>query len=250
MLFYGIFLLIASVIAGTLSSVVGMASVILYPALLFVGLPPIMANVTITVGIIFSGTSAVLSSKRELKGQGSVTLHVMAFAVIGAIIGSIILLHSSNKSFQDVAPFVILLSGVLMLIPKKQSAYVHESVSKTASAIAAIAIVVVGIYVGYFGAGGGVLMAAILIRIIDAPYAICNAVRNVSTLTMNAVSALIFIFTTPISWSALVVLAVGLFIGGYIGPIIVRVIPSAIMKYSVAIGAIILAAFLAYQAYF
>ncbi|KRN40666.1 hypothetical protein IV51_GL001287 [Fructilactobacillus fructivorans] len=63
MLFNGIFLLIASVIAGTLSSVVGMASVILYPALLFVGLPPIMANVTITVGIIFSGTSAVLSSK-------------------------------------------------------------------------------------------------------------------------------------------------------------------------------------------
>lgn len=244
-----LFLLLISIIAGVINGIVGMAVLVLYPALIYVGVSPIEANMTITVGLLFGGTSVVLSSRKELHGMKKQTTIITAIALIGGIIGSFILLHSSTKSFQEIVPIVIFLSGILMLLPQNHNI---QKITDTlwAKTIAIIALILVGIYTGYFGAGSVLLLIAILSRIIDKPYANYNAVRNVVSLTINTVSALIFVFNGHIDWKALIIIAIGLVIGGHFGPIIVRYIPTKVMKYSIGIFAIILAIYLGFTTYF
>ncbi|CAM2791436.1 sulfite exporter TauE/SafE family protein [Fructilactobacillus fructivorans] len=244
-----IFLVVAGVISGVLESTVGLASLVAYPAMLLAGFAPIVANVTNTVGFAFSDSSAILASQKELKGQSKIIMKVIVFAGIGTIIGSLILLNSSNKSFENVAPIIIMISGILMLLPKSQRQLTETHMTWFGKIITAIALVLVGMYLGYFGAGGGVMLIAILLRAVNQPYAICNAIRNFVSLILNWISAVIFMFTMPINWVALIAITIGLLVGGYIGPSIVRHIPSKIMKYGVGIGAVVLAICLGIKTY-
>lgn len=241
-------MLVASILGGIMNGIVGMATVALYPTLLYVGVPPIIANVTITVGLLFSDFSAVLSSRREFKRVVPETIKFSTLITAGAIVGAIVLLFSSSKSFKEITPVVILLSGILMMIPKKDNT--HKSISKIVLIISAIATLLVGVYVGYFGAGAGILMTAVLSISNDYEYAENNAVRNVSALCAHIVTVVIFIFTMKIEWLIVPLIAIGLFIGRYLGPIIVRYVPSKVMRYVVSIFAIVVALILGYQAFF
>ncbi|WP_225349320.1 sulfite exporter TauE/SafE family protein [Fructilactobacillus fructivorans] len=244
-----VLLIIAGIFSGIMGTAVGLASVISYPSMLAAGLSPIVASVTNIVGFAFSNMSAVASSQRELKGRGKTILKVVIFAGLGSAIGSLILLKSSNKSFADIAPVVIMLSGLLIMWPKSKKQQTETHLSLWGKALTAIALTVVGMYLGYFGAGGGILIMAILLRALNESYAVDNAIRNVMSLVMNWISAIIFIFTIQINWPVLITLTIGLIIGGYIGPAIVRHIPSNIMKYGVGILAILLAIYLGIKTY-
>ncbi|ANZ58928.1 sulfite exporter TauE/SafE family protein [Fructilactobacillus lindneri] len=243
-----IILVVTSIISGTLNGVVGMATLALYPAMLYVGIEPITANVTITVGLLFSDASAVLSSRKELKADVPETIKVSALVTFGSLFGSIILLYSSTESFKKVVPIIILFSGILMALPKKHSS--AGKVKTWVKLVSIIALAAVGVYEGYFGAGTGVLLTAVLSRITTAPYAEYNATRNMAALCADILSVIIFIFTIPIDWLVVPIIAVGLFLGGYLGPIVVRFIPSKVMQYGISIFAIIVSLYLGYQAFF
>ncbi|WP_263854087.1 sulfite exporter TauE/SafE family protein [Apilactobacillus micheneri] len=235
------------IISGVVNSIIGMASLISYPALISVGIPPVLANASNTVALISSGISSTLSSLRELKDHWKQAIPVILLNGIGGLIGSILLLHSSNAAFSKIIPFLIFFAACSILIPTKHK---NESEEKKNLFWEYVLLGLVGIYVGYFGAGAGVIMIAVLSRIMNSSYNVYNATRNVATLASNLMASIVFILVANLYWKEIVILAIGLFIGGFIGPIIVRYIPTKIMKNGVGIFAILLSIYLFIKAFF
>lgn len=246
-MFSTVFLLLMSLLAGVLTGIVGMASLTIYPVLLSLGIPPVSANATATVATVGAGVSTVLSSLKELKGHWRLALTVGALSTAGSITGALILAHSSNAGFAKVAPIFILMAGVLLLAPAPATP--TKWPARWQRVLQWLAVSLIGCYNGYFGAASGLLMIAVLSRVIGGPYPTYNAIRNFAALLDNVFSTLIFIFMVPIQWSVMIPLLVGLVLGGYVGPIIVRYIPSAVIKKLVGVVALILAAYLGWQAY-
>lgn len=241
------YLLIMSLIAGVLTGIIGMASLTLYPVLLSVGVPPISANATITMATVGAGIGTVSSSLRELKHHWRMAITVAILSTCGSIVGALVLIHSSNSGFKKIVPFFILWAGIMLLWPNaKRKSYGNGTII---TGIEWASIVFIGLYNGYFGAASGLLMIAILSKVVGGKYTTYNAIRNFSSFINNICSAGMFAFSLKIQWALMLPLLLGLCIGGYIGPIIVRYIPSEVIKTVVGIVAIALAILLGYQAY-
>ncbi|MHA8111258.1 sulfite exporter TauE/SafE family protein [Lactobacillaceae bacterium Melli_B4] len=238
------------VISGIINSIIGMASLISYPALVSVGIPPVLANASNTVALISSGISSILSSLKEIKGHLKEVIPITILTGVGGLIGSVLLLNSSNEAFSKIVPFLIFFAACSILIPKKNVASQKKTQSKHVLFWEHLILGLVGIYVGYFGAGAGVIMIAVLSKISNSPYHVYNATRNAATLAANLIASVIFIFIAHVYWSVIIPLGIGLFIGGFIGPKIVRYIPTNIMRTSVGIFAFALSIYLFIQAFF
>ncbi|MBU7563450.1 sulfite exporter TauE/SafE family protein [Pediococcus ethanolidurans] len=242
-----LFLILMSLIAGVLTGIVGMASSTLYPVLLSVGIQPITANATITVAQVGAGLGTVISSLKELHGHWKQALQIAILNTIGGVFGALILIHSSNTGFKKMVPLFILLAGIMILYPQK--ANTTNLNNRFNQIMSWLSLFLVGVYNGYFGAASGLLMIAVLSKIVKENYAIYNAMRNLASFCNNVVAAGLFIFRLSIDWAMIIPLLLGLFIGGLIGPIIVRYIPSTYIKTAVGGFAIILAFILGYEAY-
>lgn len=235
-----------SLLAGILTGIVGMASLTLYPVLLSVGVPPVSANATITVAQVVGNLGATLSSLQELSHHRHEAFVIALWNTIGGVLGAELLIHSSNAGFKKIVPVFILLAGILILVPTdKRTAKKNRQVQW----LDWTALLLVGIYNGYFGAASGLLMIAVLNRIVKYNYAEINSLRNFASFCNNFVAAGMFIMRLKIDWSVLLPLIIGLFIGGFLGPMIVKIIPSKIIETAVGIFAIGLACLLTYKDY-
>ncbi|WP_057895869.1 TSUP family transporter [Liquorilactobacillus oeni] len=247
-----LFLLLVGIIAGVVSTVGGLASLVSYPALLVLGLPPVTANVTNTAGLIFTGVGSALASHRELKGHTRDLCMLLPLTIIGCIIGALLLFAIPEATFQKVVPFFILAAGILVLVPRHIQVNTTSKISKvTLKTVGAwIGVLLVGIYSGYFGAAGGVLMLSMLSVISNAPFAEYNAQKNLALGAANCVSTIVYLLQTKIHWVLILPLGVGFLIGGLIGPQIVRWIPDYLIKLVIGIAALGLALSLFIHAYF
>lgn len=241
-------LLLVGIIGGVLSTTTGLASLISYPSLLFLGLSPINANVTNTFALVFTGISSVISSRHELRGSWKEIFKILPIIIVGCILGTTLLFIFPEKIFSKVVPFCILFAAVVFLLPKHQGNIQnqHSSIMKL---ISWIGIFGVGIYSGYFGAAGGIVMLAILAIISSFPFIVYNAEKNFLLGMANVVSIIIYSQKIRIHWNYVLPLAFGFFVGGYIGPAIIRHVPEKIMKWVIGIGSIILAGYLFFQAW-
>ncbi|HBF36025.1 MAG TPA: sulfite exporter TauE/SafE family protein [Firmicutes bacterium] len=253
----------AGILAGITSSAAGLASLVSYPALLAVGIPPVYANVTNTAALIFTGVGSGLSSRRELHGHSRELFRLLPLTVGGSLCGSMLLLMAPAVTFEHVVPFFIFGAALLIFRPERAALeqcrqlaaandenWNHKFHRKATVAAYSIAIFLVGAYTGYFGAAGGVVMLAILSATSHAEFAEYNALKNVSLGASNLVATLIYIFRSHINWLAAAPLAAGFFIGGYIGPSIVRHVSSKVLRVVIAAGAMGLAVTLFIQTYF
>lgn len=252
-----VFLLAAGIIAGLLSTIAGLASLASYPALLMIGIPPVIANVTNTAALVFTGIGATFSSLRELKGHWVELSRILILVTIGGVIGSAVLLLAPASSFEKVVPFFIGASGVLLLAsgrapknPDLAAATGPRAATKGQQALVIVAMVFVGAYSGYFGAAAGVIMLAILAMISTERFTVINAERNVAGFASNAIATVIYAFTTRIAWLLVIPLGLGLLIGGYMGPAIVRRVPVKLLRVVIALAAFGLAIDLFIKAYF
>lgn len=254
-----VFLIIAGFAAGLLASVAGLASLASYPALLLVGLPPVIANVTNTTALIFSGIGSMASSLKELRGNWKRLAIYIGLSLVGSVIGSYLLLIAPASSFEKIVPFFILLAGILLLLSgckkdvstrKMKEAHATPKKHFWVSLISLIGIVLVGAYTGYFGAAGGVIFLAILSVIMDEKFAVINATKNAIAFVGNLVATIIFIFKSHIAWLYVIPLGFGLLIGGYTGPIIVRHANVHLLRALIALAAFGLAGYLFVTAYF
>lgn len=236
------------IIAGIISSSVGMASLATYPALLYIGdLPAVAANVTNTTSMIFTGLGSGLSSIPDLKGHFKQLLLTLLWTFIGSILGTYLLLSGPNGSFKKIVPFFILTAGVMILWPQKEHHTQFNPIKKRTYFLGAIAFLIAGVYMSYFGAGAGLILIAVLSHITHEKYPVYNAIRNVSSLSANLVAMIIYTCKATVYWSMVLPLGIGLFIGGFIGPKIVRIVPEEILKTVVGVCALILSIILFIQ---
>nr|WP_268258376.1 sulfite exporter TauE/SafE family protein [Parafrankia discariae] len=261
-------LLGAGVLAGITSTVAGLASLVSYPALLAVGLEPQDANMTNSAALICVALGAAAGSRPELAGQTRRIARYGAATLAGGATGAVLLLTTPARAFELVVPWLILgAAGLLLLSPRIMStAGGSAGTARDGGARAArddeaggpargerpamlLAVFGVAIYTGYFGAGAGVALLAIMVIAIPESLARVNAVKNVASGFSNVVAAVIFAALGSIAWGAAVPLAAGLLVGGAVGPRIVRLLPAPLMRWIVAAAATGLAVSLALDAY-
>jgi uncharacterized membrane protein YfcA len=241
-------LLAAGMAAGIMSTVLSLASLVSYPVLLALGLPPLVANVTNTVSLVLTGAGSAAGSRPELAGQGGRIRRFGTVTALGGAAGAATLLLAPAQTFQLVVPFLIAGASVLLAIQpriKRLSARPEGERSIVLNA----ALFGAAVYVGYFGAGGGVLLLAVLGVMVEETLARLNAVKNVISGLANFVAAAAFAIFAPVRWSFVVPLAAGFLIGGWTGPKIVRRIPAPGLRIVVALAGLALAIKLAFDAY-
>ena len=241
-------LLGAGTAAGVASTVASLASVVSYPVLLALGLPPVTANVTNTVALVFTGVGAAAGSRRELAGQGRLVRRLGALTAAGGAAGAALLLLTPAAAFEAVAPVLIGTAALLLIIQPMISGLTArpggERSWRLRGALAAVAV-----YVGYFGAAAGILLLVVLTAMLDEPLPRVNAVKNVVSGTANAAAAIGFALFGPVRWAAAVPLAAGFLIGGWTGPALVRRLPARGLRIGIGIGGLILAVRLGLGAY-
>ncbi len=183
----------------------------------------------------------------------------MILSLIGSIGGSVLLLIAPASSFEKVVPFFILFAGILLFMSGRKKDVstaklkkAHETPAKHfwVSLISLTGIVLVGAYTGYFGAAGGVIFLAILSIITDDKFTVVNAMKNVIAFGGNLIATVIFIFKSHIDWLLVIPLGLGLLIGGYTGPIIVRHSNIHLLRILISLAAFGLAGYLFVTAYF
>jgi uncharacterized membrane protein YfcA len=229
----GAVLLVVGISAGVVSTVVSLASIVSYPALLALGLPPLSANVTNTVALAFTAVGATAGSQQELTGQRDRVLRLGLLTALGGATGAALLLLTPARSFQFVAPVLVAGASLVLLVqPRLADAARREA---RHGRLLQAAVFAVSIYTGYFGAAGGILMLAVLAALIELPLVRVNAVKNAVSGLANGVAAVGFAVFGPVRWSAVLPLAVGFFVGGWIGPSLVRRLPGQMLRVAVAL---------------
>ena len=230
-------LVVAGIGAGLAGSVAGLASVVSYPALLATGLGPLAANVTNTVALTLSATGSVLGSRPELVGQGPRVRRLTAAAIAGGATGAAILLVTPAADFEKVVPCLIGIASISTLI-QPQRRVLAEVGEHCDGRYLALSIFLVCIYGGYFGAGSGIVLLALLIARTGQSLARSNAVKNVLAGLSNTTAAIGFMLFGPVHWLVLLPLAGGFLLGARVGPIVVRHAPAGPLRVLIALGGI------------
>jgi len=245
------FLVAAGIVGGLTGSIAGLASLATYPALLAVGLPPVTANVTNTVALVFTGVGSVLGSRPELKGQGPRLKALAPVAVVGGASALALLLSTPAGGFEKLVPVLLGVASLTILLPRRRTVASGDEPPRSRRQLLAQggAIFLIAIYAGYFGAAAGVLMLALLLRTMRSTLPRANAAKNVILGIANAVAALAFVFLAPVQWSAAIPLGIGCLIGSRIGPSVVRWAPAVLLRVLIGAAGLALALRLGIQAY-
>jgi uncharacterized membrane protein YfcA len=234
--------------AGLASTVAGLASLVSYPVLLLLGLPPVVANMTNTVALACTGAGAAAGSPRELAGQGSLVRRLGAVTAVGGAAGATLLLLTPASAFQDAAPVLIAAASVLLLVQPRIAGLTARPGGDRSRPLRA-AMAGVAVYTGYFGAAGGIGMLGVLGMMLDQPLARINAIKNVVSALANAAAAVLFALFGSVRWAAAAPLTAGFVAGGWIGPALVRRLPARLLRAVVGCCGLALAVRLSLTAY-
>ena len=224
-----------------------------YPSLLVFGLPPVIANVTNTTALTSLLASSLAGSTREVRGVVRRLVGLSVLSAAGGGIGAWLLLHLPAETFAVIVPALVAIGSILVLrrdairarIERRKQVGVRST--RLSTALTALVVLLTCIYCGYFGAGAGIVMMAVLSLRYDEPHAVTNAVRAVILAVANIVAAVIFVLTSTVDWAAAGALALGMLPGGYLGMRIVPRLPAHRLRQVIGVAGMLLAAWLAYD---
>lgn len=226
-------------LGGALNSVAGGGSFIAFPALLFVGVPPIPANATNTIAL-WSGTAASGGAyRRRLDVPRRVLIPLLTASVIGGLAGAFLLLHTPAHTFMRVLPWLTLGATLLFAFGRKlargRGAILGQESTPAALAGATLCQLAIGIYGGYFGGGMGIVMLAMLAALGMSDIHSMNALKSVMGSTVNGVAVLTFMVKGAVYWRHGSIMIVGAIVGGYLGAHYAMKLPQVWIRYFVVL---------------
>ena len=231
---------VAGIWAGTINTVVGSGTLVTFPVLLGVGLPPVTANVSNTLGLFPGSFVGAWGYRRELTGQSGRVLRLGSASVVGAVGGALLLLRLPADAFKTVVPFLIILALLLVVFGPQLTRRLAHTRYRPASRITPLLLVFVlltGMYGGYFGAAQGVLLMGLFGVLLAEPIQRQNGLKNVLAGLTNLVAAIVFVITAHIDWTAAALIAAGSILGGLLGARIGRRLsPAALRAVIVVVG--------------
>lgn len=232
---------VAGIGAGTINTIVGSGTLISFPTLLAVGFPPVLANVSNTVGLVPGSVAGAWGYRRELAGQRSRLIRLGCASVLGGVAGALLLLELPAEAFQAIVPVLIALGCVLVVAQPWIARQVRPRDNAPAHGSWAVWVLVfaTGVYGGYFGAAQGIILIAVMgIGMTDSLQRV-NAAKNVLAALVNGVAAVVFIAVSDVAWVAAGLIAGGAILGGVLGSSVGRKLPSPALRGFVAIVGII-----------
>lgn len=238
-------MLIAGVWAGAINTVVGSGTLVTFPVLLAVGYPPVVANVSNSIGLVPGSAAGAWGYRRELAGQRTRAIRLGTASLLGAIAGAVLLLSLPAEAFEAIVPAFIVLALVgIIFQPRLQAAITHRTPrGENGGVLAWLGVFVGGIYGGYFGAAQGLLLISVLGLTLREELQRINALKNVLAGLVNLVSGLVFVLVADVAWEAVACVAVGATIGGVLGGRYGRRLPATVLRaviVAVGIAAIVL----------
>lgn len=238
----------AGVGAGLLSSTVGVASLLSFPVLVAVGLPPVVANASNTVGMIAAGAGGSLGYRQELRRHRSLARVIITTCAVGAVAGAWLLIGLPAGVFEAIVPWLILFTCLLVGAQpwisarlKARSGHIAGPPRMSLGPIGIGLALLVGVYGGYFGAGAGVMMFALLALATDVPLVEANGLKTLSLFIGNVVASVIFLFIAELDWRAIALMSVGSLAGGYVGARVGRRMNPTVLRVFVVLAGIVAA---------
>lgn len=233
---------VAGVAAGISNGIAGGGTFLSFPTLVALGIPTLQANVSSTVGIVPSSLGGVRGFRRELTLHKRLVRELIPTCVLGSVAGTALLLLGSSQTFRTVVPWLIGVATLLFaLAPRITKWLVKADRTEHATPIRRrslfIGVFIASAYGGYFGAGLGIVLLAVMA--LTLPYEIyeLQGLRNALSLLINAVAAVVFIIRGHLAMDAVWVLLVSSFIGGTLGTLLIRrVSPKVVRALVIVVG--------------
>ncbi|MFI6284294.1 sulfite exporter TauE/SafE family protein [Streptomyces sp. NPDC051018] len=240
--------LAAGLAAGTLNTVVGSGSLLTFPVLVALGHPPVVANVSNTIGLTPGSLSGAYGCRRELAAHKARLLPLSLADVLGGLTGGLLLLGLPARSFSAVVPVLVLLAALLMALQPRLTRLVAErreravpygdgrgvrtatGPPRTTGRALPAAVFAVSVYGGYFGAAQGVLLLAQLAIALDDDLRLLNGLKNLLQALVNLVAAVLFTLTADVAWLPVLLVALGSVPGGLLGAALGRAVPPAVLR--------------------
>ena len=235
---------LAAVAGGAVNALAGGGTLITFPTLTALGLPALVANVTNTIAIAPGHLGATLAQKRELSGQGGRLLRLVPAALLGGLVGGLLLLVTSEKAFRQLVPFLILLASGLLAVQEPVRRWLARRTSTGSfdphEGWSIVPVFAASVYGGYFGAGLSVIVLAALGLVVSDSLTRLNAVKQAVGFAANAAAALLFLFSGQVAWTVALVMAAGAVVGGALGGRLAgRIRPALLRVVVVTVGTVV-----------
>jgi len=212
---------LAAAVGGAINSIAGGGTLITFPAVVALGLPPLTANATSAVGLWPASVASMWGYRNELAGSRPWLVHFTVPSLLGGGLGALLLLETGEERFARIVPFLVLLATLLFMLQGPILRALGRKGSETRPGAPSMLFLLgqlgVGVYGGYFGAGIGILMLAVLELMGLTNIHQMNGIKNWAGLCINAVAALLFIVSGVVHWPVALAMAAGAALGGYAG---------------------------------
>jgi uncharacterized membrane protein YfcA len=239
--------------AGVMNAMAGGGTILTFPSLIFLGIPAIAANATSTVALLPAAVASLYGYRAEVRENKGWLKTLFLPSLIGGTAGSVLLLRTPEKVFATLAPLLILFATALFMIQgylsRRSTRVVTDpsELSRGRLILASVLQLGVAVYGGYFGAGIGILMLALLGFLGLANIHAANGVKNFFNLSINTIAAGYFIYKGAVVWPAALVIVLGATLGGYAGAVFARRIGKEKARAAVIVIGLLVTAILVWQ---
>lgn len=240
-----VFVCLAAAAAGFVNALAGGGTLISFPVLTAVGIPAVVANVTNTVALVPGYLGATFAQLKDLRGQRTRLLFYIPAAVIGGVLGGILLLNTGERLFRELVPFLILLASLLLAVSDPLRAWMLKRAGTARSeagmaAMGVLPVTLAAVYGGYFGAGLSVIVLATLGLILTDNLTRLNALKQSISFSTNLAAAIFFVFSGQVIWPVALLMMSFALVGGALGGRLAgRIKPSVLRWVVVSIGVVV-----------
>ncbi|MBK9776915.1 MAG: sulfite exporter TauE/SafE family protein [bacterium] len=239
---------LAAVAAGAINALAGGGTLLTFPALVALGVPPVAANVTNTIALCPGYVGGTLAQRADLRGQRARLWRLVPAAAAGGVLGGWILLATGEKVFRGLIPWLILAASLLLAVQGPVRAWLIRRLGRGRQShlerAAWLPVGLAAIYGGYFGAGLSVIVLAALGLTTSDSLTRLNALKQMVAFTVNVAAALFFVFTGPVVWPLALVMAMGALAGGALGGRLAgRMQPTVLRWIVVGLGVVVASAY-------
>ncbi len=213
---------LAAAAAGAVNALAGGGTLISFPVLLALGVPPIAANITNAVALSPGYFGATLAQLDNLRGQRGRLLLCIPAAVLGGIAGALLLLQTRERTFMALVPYMLCFAALLLAFQNRVRAWVVHRLAASRHAhrghlVPAVAVAAAAVYGGFFTAGMSVIVLAILGATLEDSLTRLNALKQIVAFSVNVAAAVFFLLSGQVVWLLAGVMAVGAMLGGALG---------------------------------
>ena len=243
-MFDTILLLVAAFLAGTLNAVAGGGSFLTLPALIFTGVPPVVANATGTVALLPGYVASIAGSREDMEPAPGLSLRsVVLLSLVGGVVGAALLLVTSDAAFRRLIPWLLLLATAMFAFgPQlRQWAGSHHGDGPPSRLKAGTGLLLVAGYGGYFNGGMGILMLALFGLLGQTRLNAMNAIKNLVSTLLTAIAVAIYAAGGIVQWPQALVMMVAATLGGYGGARLARRLPAPVLRWGIVATGLVMA---------